>query len=75
MVGAGAARHSTAITTRLEMDHGVDFPALPFLYETLDQIQRTVKSRKTNWIGSPLQRSESFRWTFGRYYSQTKRST
>ena len=22
----------------LEIDHGVDFPALPFLYETIDQI-------------------------------------
>jgi hypothetical protein len=22
----------------LEIDHGIDFPALPFLYETIDQI-------------------------------------
>ena len=52
------------LRARLEVDRGVDFPALSFLYETIDQSQWTVRSRKTSWTIWPSPLSGCFPRTF-----------
>ena len=55
---------SGTVASALEVDRGVDFPALSFLYETIDQSQWTVRSRKTSWTIWPSPLSGCFPRTF-----------